>query len=161
MLQEKKHKLNKIRNSNISAPAPERADFFAEKMGKAEERLMLMLALKEESLLNDLIGLGVEEFLIDPNIKKIFKVLISSKPGCDINELFKLELSEDESHLVNHLSYSSINIKTVSLIKEFERLKSLKKREHKIEISREIKIAEESKNIEKLNDLRNELANLK
>lgn len=161
LLQEKKHKVNKIRNSNIYAPTPEPASFVPDKIGSAIERLMLTLALKEDDLLNDLIGLGVVEYLIDGRIKKIFNVLIHSEPNCDINERFKFELTEDEFHLVNHLRYSSINIKSISLIKEFERLKNDKKVEQKIRIQQEIKNAEVNKNQEKLSELLNEFANLK
>ena len=160
-LQEKKHKLNKIRNSNVIAPLPENIDFMAEKYGAGIERLMLMLALKEENLLNDLIGLGVAEYLIDENIKKIFNVLIASEPGCNLDELFKLELTEYEHHLVNHLRYSSVNIKSISLNVEFDRLKSHKRDEQKKRISKEIKKAEESNNKEKKTELLIELASLK
>ena len=161
LLQEKKHKLNKIRNSNIIAPLPEKTEFHSEKFGSAIERLMLMLALKEENFLNDLIGLGVEDFLIDLNIKKIFNVLVSSEPGINLDDIFKLELTEDEFHLVNHLRYSSINIKSINLNEEFKRLKDFKKEEQKKKMSKEIKIAVESKNQEKVNELLIELNNLK
>jgi DNA primase len=160
-LQEKKHKLNKIRNSNIIAPLPENIDFMAEKYGAGIERLMLMLALKEENLLNDLIGLGVADYLIDENIKKIFNVLIASEPGCNLDELFKLELTEYEHHLVNHLRYSSVNIKSISLNAEFERLKSYKREKQKNKVLEEIIRAEKSNNKEKKTELLIELASLK
>lgn len=161
LLQEKKHKLNKIRNSNVIAPAPERTEFIAEKFGSAIERLMLMLSLKEDSLLNDLIGLGIEDYLIDQNIKKIFSLLISSDPGSKIEDIFKLELTEDEYHLVNHLRYSSVNIKSIQLNEEFKRLMDYHKEDKKKKMSKEIKIAVESKNKEKVNELLIELNNLK
>lgn len=161
LLQEKKHKLNKIRNSNVLAPTPERTEFIAERFGTAIERLMLMLALKDENLLNDLIGLGIEDYLIDQNIKKIFSLLISSEPNTNLDDIFKLELLEDEYHLVNHLRYSSTNIKTILLNEEFNRLKDLNKEDKKKKMSKEIKIAVESKNQEKVNELLIELNNLK
>jgi len=162
LLQEKKHKVNKIRNSNIYAPIPEPSAFVADKIGSAVERFLLTLALKESALLNDLVALGVEDYLMDERIKKIFNVLIhADSDSDDLNNKFKFELTEDEFHLVNHLRYSTINIKSVSLVKEFERLKNEKKIQNKIRIQQEIKNAEMAKNQQKLSELLTEFANLK
>ncbi|PCJ62631.1 MAG: DNA primase [Planctomycetota bacterium] len=160
-LQEKNRRFSNARSVNMVSIPPEVSVFKIENYGKAVERLLLSMALKNEDVMNDILALSSEDIFIDKHLSKIFNLLIKLEKHEDLNKHIHDECSENEIHLVDQLLYTKIDLSTVDLVKELDRLQQLKKMEYKKLLQTKIKRAEDQNDDDALNQLLVEIASLK
>lgn len=160
-LQEKKGSVNRTRAIIREEGQKQEENFQLESYGSSIERLMLTLALKDYHILNDLASLDVIEYVENEAIKNIFELLLHVEESPDTLAEIQNKLSDDELQLANFLKYSVLEIRSIDIAKEFERLKVQHKQTRKLKIQRDLKTANETNNKNWEKELLQELVRLK